>query len=324
MSTTTLRVTPNERSPNSEHDVVLRVRGLVKRYGAITAVRDLDLDLYRGEVFGLLGPNGSGKSTTLGCVLGLIAPNHGRIEAFGFDLTRDRWEVLRRIGAIIETPALYGHLSGRDNLQALAISVGGLPQGRIEELLDLVGLRERADDKFKTYSLGMKQRLGIASTLLTDPELIILDEPTNGLDPAGQREVRNLIPRLAAEGRTVLLASHLLHDVEQVCDRIAILRRGEVLAVGGVGELLRTERRFRISLSPAELAPAETILRSMAGIAAIEQRDTSLVVNAPSLTGRDVNRALSEAGIFAEELRSEGASLEDYFLELTTEETADA
>lgn len=300
-------------------DSVLSVRGLTKHYGPLLAVRDLDLDLRPGEVFGLLGPNGSGKSTTLGCVLGLIAPTKGTIEAFGLDLRRHRWDVLRRIGAIIETPALFPYLSGRDNLRALALSAGGVPHGRIDELLKLVGLADRADDKFKTYSLGMKQRLGIATTLLTDPQLVILDEPTNGLDPAGQREVRALIPQLAAEGRSVVLASHLLHDVEQVCDRIAIMRRGEIVALGAVEQILHRGRRIEIELLPDDMDRGEAAVRSIDGVADVTRRNGWLVVDAPRERGRDLVRALAGAGIYPNVLRPTSSTLEDFFLELTAE-----
>ncbi len=181
-------------------ETVLRTVGLGKRFGPVIAVDGLDLEVRAGEVFGFLGPNGSGKSTTVGMILGLIAPSAGRVELFGREVGQDRAAVTRRVGAIIETPAFYPYLSGRDNLRALALMTGGVPAGRIDALLDQVGLTERAGSKFKTYSLGMKQRLGIASTLLTDPALVILDEPTNGLDPAGQREIRDVIPRAGGRG----------------------------------------------------------------------------------------------------------------------------
>ncbi|HEY8491279.1 MAG TPA: ABC transporter ATP-binding protein [Dehalococcoidia bacterium] len=299
---------------------VLRLRGLTKQFGAITAVRGLDLDLYPGEVFGFLGPNGAGKSTTIGMILGLIRPTAGTVEAFGLDLSRHRWEVLRRVGAVVETPAFYGHLSGRDNLRAIALAVGGVPERRIDELLELVGLADRARDKFKTYSLGMKQRLGIASTLLADPQLVLLDEPTNGLDPAGQREVRELIPRLAAEGRTVLLASHLLYEVQQVCQRVAILQRGELVAAGRVEELLRQGRRLEVEVRPEELDRAQEILSRLPGVESVERRDGRLLLGAAPELGRTVNLALAREGIFANQLRLVENTLEEYFLQLTGEE----
>ena len=211
-------------------EILLRARGLGKRFGSIVAVRALDLELHRGEVLGLLGPNGAGKSTTLGMILGLIAPTAGSVEILGRDVTTDRTAATRAVGAIIEAPAFYPYLSGRANLEAIGWALGGVPRTRSDELLGLVGLADRATSRYRTYSLGMKQRLGIASTLLGDPPIVILDEPGNGLDPAGQREIRELIPLLAAQGRAVLLASHLLHEVDQVCDRVALVRTGELVA----------------------------------------------------------------------------------------------
>ena len=188
---------------------ILRTEGLTKHYGRIAAVTDLDLHVFDNEVFSFLGPNGSGKSTTVGMVLGLVRPTRGRAIVFGHDMATDPWPALRRIGAVIESPAFYPYLSGYDNLKSIAMMLGDVTDARVDEMLELVGLTDRKGDPYKTYSLGMKQRLGIASTLLREPELIILDEPTNGLDPAGTREVRELIPRLAGEGRSVFLCSHL-------------------------------------------------------------------------------------------------------------------
>ena len=221
-----------------ETDVILRTTGLTKHFGKLEAVKDLNLELHRGEVFGFLGPNGAGKSTTVGMILGLVAPTAGSIEVFGLELQSHRWQILRRIGAIIEEPAFYPYLSGWDNLEALAKALGGIPKNKIPEVLQRVNLLDRAHDRYDHYSMGMKQRLGIASTLLRDPELIILDEPTSGLDPAGTKEVRDLIPQLAHESRAVFLCSHLLHEVELVCDRVAIIDHGTMIASAPLQELL--------------------------------------------------------------------------------------
>jgi ABC-2 type transport system ATP-binding protein len=310
----------NQDLPEPRHAVLLRTTGLSKRFGSIVAVDGLDLDVRAGEVLGFLGPNGSGKSTTVGMILGLIAPSAGRIEFCGRDLSDQRALATRAIGAIIETPAFYPFLSGRDNLRALAIAVGGVPAQRIDDLLRLVGLEERAGSQFKTYSLGMKQRLGIASTLLTDPELVILDEPTNGLDPAGQREVRELIPMLARQGRAVLLASHLLNEVQQVCDRVAIIRRGRLIQTGTVAELLQRGAHLDVFLPPADLERAAAIARALPFADDVAVGDGRLRIAAPPDRGAAINRALAEAGLYAGAIVPRESTLEEVFLELTEAE----
>ena len=199
-------------------DVVLQTSGLTKRFGELIAVDHLDLHVNRGEVVGLLGPNGAGKSTTIGMVLGLVAPTAGSAQVLGHDVATHREKALAGVGAMLEVTSFYPYLSGRDNLVAVALLRGHGALARVDPVLTRIGLAPRGGSTFRTYSLGMRQRLGIASTLLGDPALVILDEPANGLDPAGQREIRELIRELAKEGRGVLLASHLLHEVEQVCD----------------------------------------------------------------------------------------------------------
>ena len=302
----------------SQGEVVLKTVGLTKRFDKIVAVDDLDIDVRAGEVLGFLGPNGSGKSTTVGMILSLIQPSSGHVELFGQDLTKHRDVIRRRVGAIIETPAFYPYLSGRDNLRALATAAGGVPETRVEELLSLVGLKERAGGKFKTYSLGMKQRLGLASTLLTDPALVILDEPTNGLDPAGQREVRSIIPRLAHEGRAVLLASHLLNEVEQVCDRVIIIRQGRMVEQGRVGDLVSRGGHLDIEINPDEVEAAARTLRALDGVTSVTADETGrhLSVQAEA-EGRVINRALAERGIYASAIVPRHGSLEQIFLELT-------
>ena len=290
-------------------DVVLRTRGLSKRFGDVVAVDNLDLEVRRGEVLGFLGPNGSGKSTTVGMILGLIKPTSGAVERLGMPL--------QRIGAIIESPAFYPFLSGRDNLRALALAVNGVDDARIEQLIDLVGLTSASHRKYHTYSLGMKQRLGIASTLLCDPELVILDEPTNGLDPAGQQEIRALIPHLAAEGRSVLLASHLLNEVEHVCSRVAILRRGRLLAEGLISELVQQEAYLEIGVS--DLEGAARLLRGLEGVRGVRIEDGFLHVDADADSGALITKTLAEAGIYVSSLSQKHSSLEDVFLELTAE-----
>jgi ABC-2 type transport system ATP-binding protein len=315
------RTSPMIQPPAADsRPVLLRTIGLTKRFGSIVAVDGLDLDVRAGEVLGFLGPNGSGKSTTVGMILGLIAPAAGRIEFHGRDLAEQRSLATRAIGAIIETPAFYPFLSGRDNLRALAIAAGGVPTGYIEDLLRLVGLTERAGSQFKTYSLGMKQRLGIASTLLTDPELVILDEPTNGLDPAGQREIRELIPMLARQGRAVLLASHLLNEVQQVCDRVAIIRRGRLIQTGTVAELVRRDAHLEVILPASDLERAAVIVRTLSFVGEVTTVGGRLRIVAPIDQGAAINRALAEGGLYAGAIIPRQSTLEDVFLELTEDD----
>lgn len=302
-------------SGSAAGDVLLRTHNLSKRFGRLVAVDDLSLELYTGEVFGFLGPNGSGKSTTVGMILGLVAPTSGYIEAFGVDMRRDPWPARRRMGAVIEQPAFYPYLSGRDNLRLIADALGDIPPSRIDLVLELVGLADRARHQVQTYSLGMKQRLGIASTLLRDPMLIILDEPTNGLDPAGTREVRELLRRLAAEGRTVFLCSHLLHEVERICDRVGIIKSGRLLAQGPVDALLRRGQFLQIRVDDAEVAL--TVLRQLDWVVSVEREGPYLTVEVPEADGARLNAALAQEGIYLSELRPRTTTLESFFLELT-------
>ena len=304
-----------ERDPHTR--LVLEADGLTKRFKNITAVDDLSFTVRQGEVLGFLGPNGAGKSTTVGMVLGLIGPTAGSVRIMGRELAGHRALVPEHVGAIIENPAFYPYLSGRDNLKAHALAVGGVPEGRIEQLLTLVNLGERARDKFKSYSLGMKQRLGIASTLLTDPALVILDEPTTGLDPAGQREIREIIPRLADEGHSVLLASHMLHEVEQVSDRVAIVRRGKLITEGSVDDLLRRGGYIEIEVPGADPKEARQALRPLPHVEQVTVEEGRLIVVAPLEIGAELNRALVAHGIYASAITPKRSTLENLFLELT-------
>jgi ABC-2 type transport system ATP-binding protein len=303
------------------NDVILRTIGLTKRFGSLVAVKNLNLELRRGEVFGFLGPNGAGKSTTVGMILGLIAPAAGKIELFGKKLDGNSWPLLRRVGAIIEEPAFYPYLSGRDNLEALSRAIGGVPKTKIDEVLKRVNLFERAADRYDHYSMGMKQRLGIASTLLRDPELIILDEPTSGLDPAGTKEVRDLIPQLAHESRAVFLCSHLLHEVELVCNRVAIIKQGVILADSTVEKLVTQGQVLQIRVDNP--SPAFEILKSLPWIKSIKTEDDYLIVDAPKDSASRVNQVLAEHNIFASELVNRTVSLESVFLQLTGGDSGD-
>ncbi|MDD5288269.1 MAG: ABC transporter ATP-binding protein [Dehalococcoidales bacterium] len=315
---TTQTTVLSNQSPSKNNDVILRVTGLTKRFGALEAVKNLNLELRRGEVFGFLGPNGAGKSTTVGMILGLVTPTAGSIELFGKKLDGRSWPLLRRVGAIIEEPAFYPYMSGRDNLEVLSRAIGGIPKTKIDEVLKRVNLFERAKDRYGTYSMGMKQRLGIASTLLRDPELIILDEPTSGLDPAGTIEVRDLIPQLAHESRAVFLCSHLLHEVELVCNRVVIIKQGVMLVDSTVQELVTQGQRFQIKVeNPAQ---AMALLQSVPWIKSVKYETVEngyLIVDAPKDSASRVNKILAENNIFASELFSHNVSLESVFLQLT-------
>ena len=299
--------------------VILEASSLTKRFKSMVAVDDLNLTVRTGEVLGFLGPNGAGKSTTVGMILGLIRPSSGTVRIAGQDLASNASLVSENIGAIIENPAFYPYMSGRDNLRAHAMAVGKIPESRIDSLLELVNLSERARHKYKTYSLGMKQRLGIASTLLTDPALVILDEPTNGLDPAGQREIRAIIPRLADQGHGVLLASHMLHEVEQVSDRVLIVRRGRLITEGSVDDLLRRGGYIEVSVPGYDPELAQKAIRPVQQIEQVTIENGKLIVVAPEDVGSALNRALVEQGIFASAIMPKHSTLEDLFLELTDE-----
>ena len=241
----------------STEDIVIRTSGLTKRFGKNTAVDGLSMEVQRGRVYGLLGPNGSGKTTTIGMLLGLLKPTAGSFSLFGLDGHHDA--TLRRVGAIIETPSFYPYLSGRQNLAYFQMVSGGGPRSEPDELLERVGLSERGDDKYRTYSLGMKQRLGSAYALLGDPDLVFLDEPTNGLDPAGVIEMRELIRSLGDGNRTVLLSSHLLHEVEQTCDSVTIISRGRLIAQGPVAQLVASGGREQVRLRTTDDTRARPI-----------------------------------------------------------------
>ena len=293
---------------------VIETRGLTKRYGErVTAVDGLDLRVRRGEVYGFLGPNGSGKTTTLRMLVGLARPTAGTALVLGAPPGAPSG--LGRIGAMIETPAFYPYLSGRDNLRVLA-GYAGVSRPRVDAALAEVELTGRAADRFATYSLGMKQRLGVAAALLKDPELLILDEPTNGLDPAGMAEMRDLIRGLGRGDRTVLLSSHLMTEVEQVCDRVGVIRRGTLVVEGTVDEL-RSRARLRVRAEP--LAEAKRLVASLPGVERVAVVDDVLRIETDPAGAAAINRALVTAGVAVSELSVERASLEEVFLDLTQE-----
>ena len=294
---------------------LVETRGLTKRYGSLTAVSDLNLSVRRGEVYGFLGPNGAGKTTTLRMLLGLIRPSSGDATVIGGSPGTP--DSLERVGALVESPAFYPYLSGRDNLRVMA-RYSGVGKDRIGEVLDQVELSERAKDKFRKYSLGMKQRLGVAAALLKDPELLFLDEPTNGLDPKGMADMRRLIRTLGTGDRTVLLSSHLLGEVEQICDRVGVIQRGELVAQGTVSEL-RGREGLLVRAEPVKYA--HEIAKRLAGVEEVKETDGMLKLTTDPGRAAEINAKLVSAGLRVSEIRPSEQSLEEVFLELTAGET---
>ena len=301
--------------------VVLRTVGLSKRYGRLLALQDMNLEVRRGQVYGFLGPNGAGKTTTIALILGLIAPSDGHVEMFGLDTRTHLSEALRRTGAVLEGQAYYPLLSARDNLRVWSALAAGVTAKRIDEVLELVGLLDRSGDKMRTYSQGMKQRLALAAALLHEPELIVLDEPTNGLDPAGIREFRELIRELAQMGKTVFVSSHLLGEVEQMCDDVGIVKEGRLLTQESVTTLRRRGEALEVVVTDPDRAVP--LLEALDWVAAVTRQDNRLVVEAPRERAAALSRALAEQQIYLYELRPRESSLEEFFLEVTGDAGAD-
>lgn len=302
--------------------IALRTINLTKQYGQRLAVNNLSLEVKQGEIFGFLGPNGAGKTTTIRMALGLISPTSGSVEILGKDVFTQRAHILPRVGALIETPALYLYLSGRNNLKAFASALGGVSDDRIDFVLELVGLAGRQKDKVKTYSLGMKQRLGIAIALLQDPDMLLLDEPANGMDPAGIVEMRDLMHRLAAEGKTVFISSHQLTEVQQICTRVAIISLGKLITESSISELTSSQGEFRVTLENPQ--QALTIIKAQPwGQSAHLENSNAVLTQAPENNGRALNIFLSQAGFVPELLERPTQDLEDVFLKLTNSGTGD-
>ena len=297
-------------------DLALETQDLTKRFGSRTAVDRLSLRVERGDIYGFLGPNGAGKSTTLRMLLGLVRPTSGVVR---FPLPAGTWEYLRarsRVGAIIETPAFYENISGRRNLQLLASLSGGVKKKRVEEVLEIVELSDRARDPVKVYSYGMRQRLGIAQALLPTPELIILDEPTNGLDPQGIQETRKLIRRLRDDLRlTVLLSSHLLTEIEQLCNRVGIIHEGRLLYEGGPEALVTPSKVYRVRVD--DLSTAFKLVTTVSGVTVSRNGDSVLRIDANDESIAAVNALLVSKHIKVYELSPAQESLEEAFLRLT-------
>ena len=304
--------------------LAIRATGLAKSYGPRTALAGLDLAVPRGVVYGFLGPNGAGKTTTMRILTGLIRPNAGTVELLGRPFTAADRTRLYDVGALIESPAFYPYLSGRDNLRVIAGSGPPVAPGRIEAALELVDLRDRGGDRFSTYSLGMKQRLGIAAALLNDPQLLLLDEPANGLDPAGIVQIRSTLRTLAAAGKTVFVSSHILPEIQQMADRVAIIDRGRLVREGTLGELLGAGGEVRIRVGPDQTARGAEVAAAVAGAEHVQIDDGQagwLRVQIDPARAAELNRALVTGGVDVFQLQA-GSDLERIFLSLTDHHAA--
>ncbi|NLN25784.1 MAG: ABC transporter ATP-binding protein [Bacteroidetes bacterium] len=294
-------------------NTILTIRNLTKHYGSLTALNDLSLTIEKGNIYGLLGPNGSGKSTTLGIVLNVVNKTSG--EFVWFDGSQPIEDSLKKIGAIIERPNFYPYMTARQNLE-LVCQIKNIPYTTISEKLELVGLTERQDSKFNTFSLGMKQRLAIASALLNNPEILILDEPTNGLDPQGIHHIREIIKTIASQGTTILLASHLLDEVEKVCSHVVILRKGKSLYTGPVEGMSASHGFF--TLQSEDINRLKEVLKHHPDVHSVQiVRDSVLFYPDKNLTAAELNKYLFEKGVVLSHLVKRKESLEEQFLKLT-------
>ncbi|HUV03711.1 MAG TPA: ABC transporter ATP-binding protein [Armatimonadota bacterium] len=302
-------------------EVVLETIGLTKSFRKRRAVDDLSLQVFEGDVYGFLGPNGAGKSTTIRMLTALVRPNSGTARLLSHDVRRERVRALQSVGALVESPTFYKYMSARENLKIFSRLSGNCEARRIDQVLEIVGLLDRANDKVKTFSHGMLQRLGIAQALLPNPKLVILDEPTSGLDPQGMKDVRELISRLAGDEKvTVFLSSHLLHEVEQVCTRVGIINRGRLIAEGDVGRLLHCDT----DLVEFVVNRVDRALEVLDGLSWVEVQPSpsgrgSIAMSIPAERISEVNRALVTAGVEVSAVIPKAGTLEDLFLELTRE-----
>ena len=293
-------------------EIILQTSGLQKKYGQFTALKSLDISVKKGEVFGLLGPNGSGKTTTLGILLGALNATNGSFSWFG---NGQADENRKRIGSLLETPNFYPYLNAADNLRIVGRikNVDNIEE-RIEKVLRRVDLWERSKFRFRNYSLGMKQRLAIASAMLSDPEVLVLDEPTNGLDPQGIAEMRNLITEIANEGKTIIIASHILDEIEKICSHVAILKKGELLRQETMSEILSQEKQLILSSGNSE--SLKTALSSIEGVNILKHNADETTISSGSKPAEAINRELAEKGIYLSMLKEHKKSLESIFLEI--------
>ncbi|HMB22285.1 MAG TPA: ABC transporter ATP-binding protein [Anaerolineales bacterium] len=297
-------------------NIVLETKDLTKTYGKLKAVDAVNITAYEGEVFGFLGPNGAGKTTTLGMVLGLVHPTQGDVYVLGERVTPNHVHALKDVGALLGAPAFVPYLSAWDNLELVARLTPGVDEKRIVEVLELVGLIDAAHRKVGKFSTGMKQRVGLAMALIHRPRFVILDEPTNGLDPAGMREIRQLLRSLAENGTSVLLSSHLLNEVQQVCDRIAVLNKGAVVAQGRVDELLNGQKpSVRLTVSDTSLAVRA--LESLSGIENVQTSGNTLIVL--GVTSQDIMNHLLQQHVIPTEITAQKSDLESLFMDVTAD-----
>lgn len=297
------------------NNLLLQIRGLNKAFGNRKAVKDLNLNIESGDIYGFLGPNGAGKTTTIRMLLGLIRPDSGEVEINGISMRTDFKKAISLVGAMID-PAFYNYLSGYENLKLIANLIPGLDKDNIEEVLDIVGMSDRANDKVKTYSLGMKQRLGIASALLSNPKLIILDEPTNGLDPQGIVEIRETIVNLSKEkGISFLVSSHLLHEVEQICTKVGIIKEGKLLAEGNVKQLLISEYET-LEVYTHENKQALRALSGLQYIKSVAMTPRGILVELDRGTVSNLNQVLVSQDIPVEAIVPKNNTLEEFFLKI--------
>jgi ABC-2 type transport system ATP-binding protein len=295
-------------------ETILTIEKLNKRFGPVHAVKNVSLEINKGNVYGILGPNGSGKSTTLGIVLNVVNKTSGEYRWFGGAM--ETHEALKKVGAIIERPNFYPYMTAQENLE-LVCKIKGTPYSKVTEKLELVGLIDRKDSKFRTFSLGMKQRLAIASALLNDPEILILDEPTNGLDPQGIRQIRDIIKYIASQGTTILLASHLLDEVEKVCSHVLVLRKGQILYSGKVDGMIANEGFFELQADNFEELKAALITHPAIEKMVLEEGKLVVYLK-QAFEAKDLNKYLFEKGIYLNHLVKRKHSLEEQFLELTS------
>ena len=294
-------------------ETILSIQNLYKRYGQLQAVKNVSLEIQKGNVYGILGPNGSGKSTTLGIVLNVVNKTSGNYSWFGGNMQTH--EALKKVGAIIERPNFYPYMTAQQNLE-LVCKIKGIGYEKVTEKLDLVGLNDRKNSKFSTFSLGMKQRLAIASALLNDPEILILDEPTNGLDPQGIHQIRDIIKLIASQGTTILLASHLLDEVEKVCTHVLVLQKGEVLYSGLVDRM--SSKSDFLELQANDNKQVVALLKQNEAISALELAgDKVLVFSKESLNPSEINKFLADQNCYLNHIVKRKQSLEEQFLELT-------